>query len=86
MGKAEKLSDFGRGQVIMIRMLGTSNSETLRLVDCSQSSAVIIHSKWINDGETRRHGVGHSHVIKEKGHRSLLRLLKQNLTVDSLTA
>ncbi|PRD25300.1 UNVERIFIED_CONTAM: hypothetical protein NCL1_41310 [Trichonephila clavipes] len=44
----------------------------------------------MNDGETssRRQGVGRLHAIKEKGHRTLCRMVKQNRsqTVAQLTA
>ncbi|GFX90900.1 transposase domain containing protein [Trichonephila clavipes] len=44
----------------------------------------------MNDGETssRRHGVGRLHAIKEKCHRRLSRMVKQNRsqTVTQLTA
>ena len=60
MGKAENLIDIDRDQIVMVRKLGSSISETARLVDCSRSSAVSAYAKWINDGETssRLHGVG----------------------------
>ncbi|GBO04011.1 hypothetical protein AVEN_74915-1 [Araneus ventricosus] len=90
MGKAADLSGFDRGQIVMARRLGTSITETARLVGCSRSAVVSIHAKWINDGDTssRRQGVGHSSVIKEKGPRRLSRLVKQNWrqTVAQLTA
>ncbi|GBM27677.1 Transposable element Tc1 transposase [Araneus ventricosus] len=64
----------------MARRLGTSITETARLVVCSRSAVVGIHAKWINDGDTssRRQGVGRPRVIKEKGRRRLSRLVKQN--------
>ncbi|GBM95049.1 hypothetical protein AVEN_117610-1 [Araneus ventricosus] len=64
----------------MARRLGTSITETARLIGCSRSAVVSIHAKWINDGDTssRRQGVGRPRVIKEKGHRRLSRLVKQN--------
>ncbi|GFY13888.1 transposase domain containing protein [Trichonephila clavipes] len=44
----------------------------------------------MNDGKTRsrRHGVGRLHTIKEKGHRRLSHMVKQNRsqTVAHLTA
>lgn len=74
----------------MARRLGTSITETARLVGCSRSAVVSIHAKWINDGDTssRRQGVGRPRVIKEKGRRRLSRLVKQNRreTVAQLTA
>ncbi|GBM23081.1 hypothetical protein AVEN_67049-1 [Araneus ventricosus] len=80
MGKAADLSEFDRGQIVMARRLGTSITETARLVGCSRSAVVSIHAKWINDGDTssRRQGVGRPRVIKEKGRRRLSRLVKQN--------
>ncbi|GBN40717.1 hypothetical protein AVEN_12354-1 [Araneus ventricosus] len=80
MGKAADLSEFNRGQVVMARRLGTSITETARLVGCSRSAVVSIHAKLINDGGTssRCQGVGRSRVIKEKGRRRLSRLVKQN--------
>ncbi|GBL74836.1 hypothetical protein AVEN_243685-1 [Araneus ventricosus] len=90
MGKAADLSEFDRGQIVMARRLGTSVTETARLVGCSRSAVVSIHAKWINDGDTssRRQGVGRPRVIKEKGRRRLSRLVKQNWrqTVAHLTA
>ncbi|GBN77435.1 hypothetical protein AVEN_146606-1 [Araneus ventricosus] len=90
MGKAADLSEFDRGQIIMARRLGTNITETARLVGWSRSAVVIIHAKWINDGDTssRRQGVGRPGVIKEKGRRRLSRLVKQNWrqTVVQLTA
>ncbi|GBN09991.1 hypothetical protein AVEN_269279-1 [Araneus ventricosus] len=90
MGKAADLSEFDRRQIAMARRLGMSITGTARLVGCSRSAVVSIHTKWINDGATnsRRQGVGRPHVIKEKGRRRLSRLLKQNRrqTVPQLTA
>ncbi|GBM70122.1 hypothetical protein AVEN_151582-1 [Araneus ventricosus] len=90
MGKAADLSEFDRGQIVMARRLGTSITETARLVACSRSVVVSIHAKWINDGDasSRRQGVGRPCVIKEKGRRRLSRLVKQNRrqTVAQLTA
>ncbi|GBM92151.1 hypothetical protein AVEN_202722-1 [Araneus ventricosus] len=80
MGKAADLIEFDRGQIVMARRLGTSITETARLVGCSRSAVVSIHAKWINDGDTisRRQGVGRPRVIKEKSRRRLSRLAKQN--------
>ncbi|XP_042903926.1 uncharacterized protein [Parasteatoda tepidariorum] len=90
MGKAADLSDFDRGQIVMARILGTSISETARLVGCSRSTVVSTYAKWMIDSETssRRHGFGRSHSIKGKGFRRLSRLVKQNRsqTVTQLTA
>ncbi|GBM05613.1 hypothetical protein AVEN_202246-1 [Araneus ventricosus] len=80
MGKAADLSEFDRGQIVMARRLGTSITETARLVGCLRSAVVSIHAKWINDGGTssRRQGDGRPRVIKEKKRRRLSRLVKQN--------
>ncbi|GBN39253.1 hypothetical protein AVEN_260097-1 [Araneus ventricosus] len=80
MGKAADLIKFDRGQNLMARRLGTSITETARLVGCSRSAVVSIHAKWINDGDTssRCQGVGRPRVIKGKGLRGLSRLVKQN--------
>ncbi|GBO01000.1 hypothetical protein AVEN_229395-1 [Araneus ventricosus] len=80
MGKAADLSEFERGQIVMARRLGTSITDTARLVGCSRSAVVSFHAKRINDGDTssRRQGVGRPRVIKEKGRRRLSRLVKQN--------
>ncbi|GBN73839.1 hypothetical protein AVEN_10650-1 [Araneus ventricosus] len=80
MGKAADLSEFDRGQIVMVRRLGTIITETARLVGCLQSAVVSIHAKWINDGDTssRRQGVGRPRVIKGEGGRRLSRLVKQN--------
>ncbi|GFT97764.1 transposable element Tcb1 transposase [Trichonephila clavipes] len=90
MGKATDLSDFDRGQIVMARRLGTSISETTRLVGGSPSTVVSTYAKWMNDGETssRRHGVGFLHAIKENSHRRLSRMVKQNRSqpVAQLTA
>ncbi|GBM97645.1 hypothetical protein AVEN_215897-1 [Araneus ventricosus] len=63
----------------MARRLGTSITETARLVGCSRSAVVSIHAKWINDCDTssRRQGVGRPRVIKEKRRRRLSSLVKQ---------
>ncbi|CAL1266832.1 unnamed protein product [Larinioides sclopetarius] len=76
MEKAADLSDFDRGQIVMSRRLGTSISETIRLVGCLRSTVVSTYAKWMNDGVTssRRHGVGRPHAMKEKGHRRLSRM------------
>ncbi|GBL92428.1 hypothetical protein AVEN_174713-1 [Araneus ventricosus] len=70
--------------------LGTTSTETVRLVGCSRSAVVSIHAKWINDGDTssRRQGIGRPRVMKEKGRRRLFRLVKQNRrqTVAQLAA
>ncbi|GBN88135.1 hypothetical protein AVEN_63433-1 [Araneus ventricosus] len=90
MGKVADLCEFDRGQIVMARRLGTSITETARLVRCSRSAVVTIHAKWINDGDTssRRQGVGRPRVIKENVRRRLSRLVKQNRrqTVAQLTA
>ncbi|GBO46692.1 hypothetical protein AVEN_112772-1 [Araneus ventricosus] len=90
MGKAADLSEFDRWQIVMARRLGTSITETARLVGCSRSAVVSIHAKGINDSDTssRRQGVGRPRVIKEKGRRRLSRLVMQNRrqTVAQLTA
>ncbi|GBN39522.1 hypothetical protein AVEN_124145-1 [Araneus ventricosus] len=90
MGKAADLSEFDRGQIRMARRSGTSITETARLVGCSRSAVVSIHAKCLNDGGTssRCQVVGRPRVIKEKGHRRLSRLVKQNrrLTMAQLTA
>ncbi|GBN99464.1 hypothetical protein AVEN_168899-1 [Araneus ventricosus] len=74
----------------MARRLGTSITESARLVGCSRSAVVSIHAKWINDGDSssRRQGVDRPRVIKEKGRRRLSRLVKQNRrqAVAQLTA
>ncbi|GBN34528.1 hypothetical protein AVEN_4916-1 [Araneus ventricosus] len=89
MGKVADLSEFHRGRIIMARRLGTSITETARLVGCSRSAVVRIHAKWINDADTssRRQGVGRPRLIKEKGRRTLSRLVKQSRrqTVAQLT-
>ncbi|GBM90766.1 hypothetical protein AVEN_188988-1 [Araneus ventricosus] len=89
MGKAADLSEFDKGKIVMARRLGTSISETARLVVCSRSAVVSIHAKWINDGDTSstRQGVGRPRVIKEKRRQRLSRLVKQNRrqTVGQLT-
>ncbi|GFW48066.1 uncharacterized protein TNCV_2402531 [Trichonephila clavipes] len=88
MGKVADPNDFDRGQIVMVRRLGTSISETARLVGCSRSTVVSTYAKWMNDGETsnRRHGVGRPHAIKEKCRRRLSRMVKQkwNQTVAQL--
>ncbi|GBN97391.1 hypothetical protein AVEN_144260-1 [Araneus ventricosus] len=90
MGNAADLSEFDRGQIVLTRRLGTSITETARLVGCSRSAIFSIHAKWINDGDTssRRQGVGLPRIIKEKGRRRLSCLVKQNRrqTVAQLTA
>ncbi|GBN17343.1 hypothetical protein AVEN_141503-1 [Araneus ventricosus] len=90
MGKAVDLSEFDRGQIVMARRVGTSITETARLVGCSQSAVVSIYAQRINDGDTssRRQGVGRPRIIKTKGRRRLSRLVKQNRrqTVAQLTA
>ncbi|GFX94669.1 transposable element Tcb1 transposase [Trichonephila clavipes] len=80
MGNAADLSTFDRGQIVMARSLETSIYETARLVGCSRSTVVSTYAKWMNDGETssRLHVVGRPHAIKEKNHRRLSRMLKQN--------
>ncbi|GBO11725.1 hypothetical protein AVEN_47671-1 [Araneus ventricosus] len=89
MGNAADLSEFDRGQIVMARRLGTSITDTARLVGCSLSAVVSIHAKWINDGDTssRRQGVVRLSAIKEKGRRRLSCLVKQNRrqTVVQLT-
>ncbi|GFS65721.1 transposable element Tcb1 transposase [Trichonephila clavipes] len=90
MGKAADLSDFDRGQIVMVRRLGASISETARVVGCSRSIVVSTYAKGMDDCETssRRHGAGCPHANKEKRYRRLPRMVKQNLsqTVAQLTA
>ncbi|GBN19852.1 hypothetical protein AVEN_114560-1 [Araneus ventricosus] len=66
MGKAADLSEFDRGKIVMARRLGTSSTETTRLIGCSRYAVVSI--QWINDGDTssRRQGVGRPRIFKEK--------------------
>ncbi|GBN39129.1 hypothetical protein AVEN_20436-1 [Araneus ventricosus] len=80
MGKAADISEFDRGQIVIARRLGTSITETARLVGCFLSAVVSVHAKWINGADTssRRQGIGRPRVIKEKGRRRLSRLVKQN--------
>ncbi|GBM98485.1 hypothetical protein AVEN_205936-1 [Araneus ventricosus] len=74
----------------MARGLGTSITETARLVGCSLSAVVSIHAKWINEVDTssRRQGVDRPRVIEEKLRRRLSRLEKKNrrLTVAQFNA
>ncbi|GBM48975.1 hypothetical protein AVEN_261355-1 [Araneus ventricosus] len=90
MRKVADLSEFHRGQIVMVRKLGMSITETTRLVGCSRSAAVSIHVKWITDCDTssRRQGVVRACVIKEKRRWRLSRVVKQNRrkTVAQLTA
>ncbi|GBN63496.1 hypothetical protein AVEN_148374-1 [Araneus ventricosus] len=90
MGKAAELSEFDRWQMVMARRLGTSITETARLVGCSRPAVVSIHTKWINDGDTssKRQGVNRPRVFKKRGCRRVSRLEKQNQrqTVAQLTA
>ncbi|GBO16067.1 hypothetical protein AVEN_62840-1 [Araneus ventricosus] len=90
MGKAADLSEFDRGQIVMARRLGTSITETARLVGCSRSAVVSIHAKWVNDCDTssRRQCIGRPRIIKEKGRWRLSRSVQQNRrqTVAQLTA
>ncbi|GFY11276.1 transposable element Tcb1 transposase [Trichonephila clavipes] len=90
MGNVADLSDFDRGQIVMVRRLETSISETARLVGCSRSTVVNTYAKWMNDGGTsnRRHGLGRLQAIKEKSHWRLSRMVKHNRsqTVVQLTA
>ncbi|GBM98869.1 hypothetical protein AVEN_69058-1 [Araneus ventricosus] len=53
MGKAADLSEFDRGQIVMAGRLGTSITETARLVGCSRSVVVSIHAKLINGFDTK---------------------------------
>ncbi|KAF8771398.1 hypothetical protein HNY73_018823 [Argiope bruennichi] len=75
MGKAADLSDFDRGQIAMARRLGTSISETARLVVVRDLQLLVLMQRG-NDGESnsRRHGVGRPHAIKEKSRRRLSRM------------
>ncbi|GFX64829.1 transposable element Tcb1 transposase [Trichonephila clavipes] len=88
MRKAADLSKFDRGHIVMARRLGTSISETARVV--GGSTVVSTYAKWMNDGEmsSRRHGVGGPYSIKEKSHRRLSCMVKQNRsqTVAAFTA
>ncbi|GBN59505.1 hypothetical protein AVEN_61173-1 [Araneus ventricosus] len=90
MGKAAHLSEFDRGQIVMAQRLGTSITETARLVGCSRYAVVSIQENWINDGDTssRRQDVGRPRDIRERGRRRLSRLVKQNWrqAVTQLTA
>ncbi|GBM26310.1 hypothetical protein AVEN_226640-1 [Araneus ventricosus] len=69
----------------MTRRLGTSITETARLVACSRSAVVTQNGC---DTSSRRQDVDRPRVIKEKGRRRLSRLVKQNgrQTVAQLTA
>ncbi|GBL99621.1 hypothetical protein AVEN_68875-1 [Araneus ventricosus] len=88
MGKAVDLSEFDRGQIVMARRLGTSITETARLVGCSRSAVVSIHAKWINDGDTSsiRQDVGRPLVIKEKLTSETVPLGKAKSAPDSVSA
>ncbi|XP_055935767.1 uncharacterized protein LOC129965687 [Argiope bruennichi] len=76
MGKAADLSIFDESQIIMVRRLGTSKSETLRLVGYSRAVVVSTYRKWCMDGETtsRRPAVCLPRRIDFKGERRLLRI------------
>ena len=74
----------------MARRLGTSISETARLVGCSRSAVVSVFNKWRNQGETtsKRRGVGRPPLITDVGRRRLGRQVKQDRrrTVAELTS
>ncbi|GBM07790.1 hypothetical protein AVEN_33085-1 [Araneus ventricosus] len=74
----------------MTQRLGTSITETARLVGCSRSAVVSIHAKWINDSDasSKRLVVGRPRFIKEKGRRRQSCSVKQNRrqAVAQLTA
>lgn len=80
MGKAADLSDFDKGQIVMARRLGTSISETARLVGCSRAVVVSTYQKWCRDGETasRRPTVCRPRRIDSRGERRLLRIVRRD--------
>ena len=80
MGKAADLSDFNKGQIVMARRLGTSISETARLVGCSRAVVVSTYRKWCMDGETtsRRPAVCRPRRIDSRGERRLLRIVRRD--------
>ncbi|GFV90522.1 DDE_3 domain-containing protein [Trichonephila clavipes] len=65
---------LAKGQIVIVRGLGTSISETVWLLG-SSCSAVFIYAKWINKDEDRSRlvSVGRHRVIKDKGRRKLFR-------------
>ena len=68
IGKPEDLSDFDISEIVMTQKLGTSISETARLVGCSRLTVISTYAKWTNDSEIsiRRHGVERPYAIKKK--------------------
>ncbi|KAK7149599.1 hypothetical protein R3I94_009045 [Phoxinus phoxinus] len=80
MGKNKDLSDFEKGQIVMARRLGTSITETAKLVDCSRSAVVKIYQQWSEEGQTtnRRQGVGRPRLIDARGQLRLTHLVRDN--------
>ncbi|GFU12056.1 transposable element Tcb1 transposase [Trichonephila clavipes] len=85
MGKAANLSDFDRGQIVMARRLGTSISETARVVGFSRSIV-----ETVSHGEAKpepdsgsvdtQYNVGPSRTVSEHTvQRTLLRSKRPTL-------
>lgn len=52
MGEFTDISDFDKRKIATALRLGTSFSETEKLVGCSGAIVVTIYGKWLNDSET----------------------------------
>lgn len=50
MGKHKYVSIFDKDQIVMVRQLDLSMSETAGLVECSHYKAVITFQKWSKEG------------------------------------
>lgn len=89
MGKRKALSDFDKGQIVMARQLGQSNSKTAALVGCSRSAVIRIWQKWAKEGKlvNQRRGHGRPRLIDECGERRLALVVQSNCnaTVAEIT-
>lgn len=79
MGKANNLSDFGKGQIVLAKRLGKSISKTPTLVVCSGYAVISTCQRWSPTGHTliQQQGVGRPCLIDARGQCRLSHLQHQ---------
>lgn len=89
MGKRKDLSDFDKGQIVMAKRLGQSNSQTAALVGCSRSAVIRTYQIWSKEGKpsNRRQGHGRPRLIDAQGEQRLALVVQSNAwaTVAQIT-
>ncbi|KAK3544763.1 hypothetical protein QTP86_026782, partial [Hemibagrus guttatus] len=80
MDKCKDLSEFDKGQIVVVRRLDQNISKTAALVGCSRSAVVSIYQKWSKEGTVvnQRQGHGRPRLTDARGERRLARVIRSN--------